>query len=445
MIRLNKDGDYMTKKKYKKRKLRYKIKILSNFLLLILICMSGYYLYNLIINKSPILSITNKNNNLIIELDNNYDCLFTDEYILPDVDSNKWVASDKEYKCYTKFDNSKYIFLKKDNKIVYSTDDVIYLETLSDKVYMALNDKKDLPIKVIGNINNLDFKYSNSAVIDINKGKIISNSIGKTSIITKYNGTKNIIDVIVSDLIVTMPKEYDLKKKELECNKYSEEESDILDDILKSRVNEVGASTRASAVSVARFLTLEFPYRINYFYENGRQTTNKVDGEGRYYHKGLYLTESKYSSLTGSTSSPKAWGCKLYSSPVKRYDNNGLDCSGFVSWVLLNAGFDPKDVGAGFADYLDLTDYGDVKRINSATINDIKVGDLLHSYAAGGHIGIIVGIDNDYFYVAQALWYDEVGVIITKYKKDLLYKSFPHVVLMDKYYINDGKLTNMWY
>lgn len=445
VIRLNKDGDYMTKKRYKKRKLRYKIKILSNFLLLILICTSGYYLYNLIINKSPILSITNKNNNLIIELDNNYDCLFTDEYILPDVDSNKWVASDKEYKCYTKFDNSKYIFLKKDNKIVYSTDDVIYLETLSDKVYMALNDKKDLPIKVIGNINNLDFKYSNSTVIDINKGKIISNSIGKTSIITKYNGTKNIIDVIVSDLIVTMPKEYDLKKKELECNKYSEKESDILDDILKSRVNEVGASTRASAVSVARFLTLEFPYRINYFYENGRQTTNKVDGEGRYYHKGLYLTESKYSSLTGSTSSPKAWGCKLYSNPVKRYDNNGLDCSGFVSWVLLNAGFDPKDVGAGFADYLDLTDYGDVKRINSATIKDIKVGDLLHSYAAGGHIGIIVGIDNDYFYVAQALWYDEVGVIITKYKKDSLYKSFPHVVLMDKYYINDGKLTNMWY
>lgn len=203
----------MAKKRYKKRKLRYKIKILSNFLLLILICTSGYYLYNLIINKSPILSITNKNNNLIIELDNNYDCLFTDEYILPDVDSNKWVASDKEYKCYTKFDNSKYIFLKKNNKIVYSSDDVIYLETLSDKVYMALNDKKDLPIKVIGNINNLDFKYTNSTVIDINKGKIISNSIGNTSIITKYNGTKNIIDVIVSDLIVTMPHEYDLKRK----------------------------------------------------------------------------------------------------------------------------------------------------------------------------------------------------------------------------------------
>ena len=62
--------------------------------------------------------VDRKTNNIwAIELDNNYDCLFTDEYILPDVDSNKWVASDKEYKCYTKFDNSKYIFLKKNNKM----------------------------------------------------------------------------------------------------------------------------------------------------------------------------------------------------------------------------------------------------------------------------------------------------------------------------------------
>ena len=242
-----------------------------------------------------------------------------------------------------------------------------------------------------------------------------------------------------------MPHEYDLKKKYLGCNQYSIEDSKILDDILENRVKEVGTSTRAAAVSVARFLTLEFPYRINYFYENGRQTTNNVDGEGRYYHKGLYLNESKYSSITGSKTGPKTWGCSLYSNPVKRNDKNGLDCSGFVSWVLLNAGFDPKDVGAGFADYLDLTDYGDVKRVNSSTLSSIRVGDLLHSYAAGGHIGIIVGIDNDYFYVAQALWYDEVGVIITKYKKSNLYKSFPHVVLMDKYYINDGKLTDMWY
>ncbi len=435
----------MTKRKYKKRKLKKCFRIFSKFILLVLIVIVAYYLYNSINNKHPILSIVNNNNTLEIELTDKYYCLFKDEYKIPEIDDKEWIESDDNNKCYTKFDNSKYIFLKKDDKIIYSSDDVIYLETLSNKLYIALNDKKDLPIKVIGNINNLNFEYSKSSIIDINDGKIISNSIGSTSIITKYNKIKNKIDVTVTDLIVTMPKEYDLKKDYLECNRYSEDESKVLDTILESRVNEVGISTRAAAVSVARFLTLEFPYRINYFYENGRQTTNNVDGEGRYYHKGLYLTESKYSSITGSKTGPKTWGCSLYSNPVKRYDSNGLDCSGFVSWVLLNAGFDPKDVGAGFADYLDLTDYGDVKRISSSTLSSIKVGDLLHSYAAGGHIGIIVGIDDDYFYVAQALWYDEVGVIITKYKKNNLYKSFPHVVLMDKYYINDGKLTNMWY
>ena len=136
----------MAKKKYKRRKIKYKIKLFFKFILFLLIVFVAYYLYNLLINRSPILSITNKNNNLIIELNDDYKCLFDNEYIIPDIDDDRWKNSDNENKCYTKFDNSKYIFLKKNNKIVYSKDDVIYLETLSNKVYIALNDKKDLPI-----------------------------------------------------------------------------------------------------------------------------------------------------------------------------------------------------------------------------------------------------------------------------------------------------------
>ena len=140
------------------------------------------------------------------------------------------------------------------------------------------------------------------------------------------------------------------------------------------------------------------------------------------------------------------WGCSLYSNPAKRYMDNGLDCSGFVSWALLNSGFDVKDVGAGFSVNSDLTDFGDLKTLTEslATSNTIKPGDLLHSNAAGGHIAIIIGVDSEYYYVAQALWYDEVGVIISKYKKNNLPNSFSEVVLMDKYYINDGNLTYMW-
>ena len=136
----------------------------------------------------------------------------------------------------------------------------------------------------------------------------------------------------------------------------------------------------------------------------------------------------------------------MYSNPAHRNIDNGLDCSGFVSWTLLNAGFDVKDVGAGFSDNSDLTDFGELKSLTTslAKSDKIKVGDLLHSNTAGGHIAIIVGIDSNYYYVAQALWYDEIGVVITKYKKSSLPSSFPHVVLMDKYYKKDGNLTNMW-
>ena len=62
----------------------------------------------------------------------------------------------------------------------------------------------------------------------------------------------------------------------------------------------------------------------------------------------------------------------------------------------------------------------------------------------GGHIGIIVGIDNKNYYVAQAVWFDEVGVIISKYKKEELQDMYNEVVYMDKYYKKDGLLTNMW-
>ena len=76
---------------------------------------------------------------------------------------------------------------------------------------------------------------------------------------------------------------------------YTKEQNDLLDEILKDRINDAGYKTRAGAVEAARFLSLEFPYRIRYFSENGRGNTNKVEGEGRYYQVGLYLDESRFS------------------------------------------------------------------------------------------------------------------------------------------------------
>lgn len=105
-----------------------------------------------------------------------------------------------------------------------------------------------------------------------------------------------------------MPKNFNEDKGYLPCEEYTLEESKLLDEILAYRINEAGYGTRAGAVAAARFLTLEFPYRIAYYWETGRlNNTGKdyVDGEGRYYHKGLYLHESKYADLEASALGPK--------------------------------------------------------------------------------------------------------------------------------------------
>ena len=97
-------------------------------------------------------------------------------------------------------------------------------------------------------------------------------------------------DVIVTDVIVPIPEAFDSSKDFLGCEVFSSDEAKLLDEILLNRIYSVGYGTRAGVVAAARFLTLEFPYRISYRWESGRlNNTGKhyVDGEGRYYHKVL--------------------------------------------------------------------------------------------------------------------------------------------------------------
>ncbi len=429
------------KKKY--RKLLNKIKATT---LLILIIVVLFYILNIILNKKYIENVI-FNNNIVISLkkDKEIYCLISNKEV--SVNDEKWVLSNNK-KCILPYTNKGNIYLKYKNKIIYNSNKDLYIDTSNDKtIYLALNDTYKLYNSLLGNENKLKISNSNDKVITVlENGNVKVLNTGNSIITLKANDKTYTYNIIVTDLITKRPVEYDLDKKYLSCNKYTKEENDTLDLILKTKIENVGYKTRAAAVEAARFLTLDFPYRIDYFYENGRQTTNNVDGEGRYYHIGLYLHESRFDSITGFSKGPKTWGCSLYSTPAKRNMSNGLDCSGFVSWALLNAGFDVKDVGAGWSDKEDLTDFGKVERVTTSlsSSDTIRVGDLLHSERAGGHIGIIVGIDETYYYIAQALWFNETGVIITKIQKNKLSSEFPHVVLMDDYYKEDGKLTNMW-
>lgn len=377
-------------------------------------------------------------------------------------ENDEWIKAN-DNKCTFEIDDNLYDFYIKNNYgNIIKVDEASSLGSIIDlnidkgKVYLAIGAEHTPTLKItsVGNADkNILWTSSNDKIasVDIN-GKIKGLKKGNAKVTAKVMDKEISIDVVVTDLIIQRPKSFNNKKKYLGCNIYSKEDNDLLDEILKDRINDVGYKTRAGVVEAARFLALEFPYKIKYFSENGRmgERSYKVDGEGRYYHQGLYLHSSRYKGIKYVQQGPKTWGCRMYSRVAHNSSANGLDCSGFITWVLLNGGFDVGDVGAGVSPGIkDLTDYGEKTIFNAKVVasGKVKVGDLLSSEGpGGGHIAIIVGEDDKYYYVAESLWTSpNVGVVIIPYSKKNLFKRYYYVMLMDSYYKEDGKLTKLWY
>ena len=316
--------------------------------------------------------------------------IYKNENIIPDV-NDKWIlAKDKDIAIELD-KNIYYVFLKNQNNKIFRVDNtsklgkITSIEINKKKVYLAIKGtySTTLSFDGIGAITNDVTWYSDDesiATVDQN-GKIAGVKKGNTKVHAKVMDKDTSVDVVVTDLIIVRPKTYNSKKKYLPCGIYSKADNDLLDEILKDRINDAGYKTRAATVEAARFLALEFPYKIRYFSENGRGSTNGVDGEGRYYHVGLYLHSSRYEKIGKRSAGPKTWGCSLYSRPSHGYRPNGFDCSGFVSWVMLQGGFDVGDIGAGLAPHKDLTDFGVRTKFNYEVVKSgkVKVGDLLSS------------------------------------------------------------------
>jgi len=375
----------------------------------------------------------------------------------PDVNSKDWKLVAGNTAKYL-LDDDYYCFFKNEDNVINQVEETELLGRLTsfslnkNHIYLAIDDTytPTLTYDVVGVINEKPYWYSDDesvATVD-QYGKIYGVNKGKTKVHVKLSGRNIYLDVLVTDVIVKRPKKYNPDKTYLPCKKYNKEENDLIDKIFKERIKDAGYKTRAGVVEAARFYALEFPYQLQYFNENGRLTGNGVDGEGRYYHKGFYLDKSRFSNITKSANGPQIWGCNMYSWPIHKYIPNGLDCSGFVSWILYNGGFDPGDIGAGVTGgKKDYTDVGKrtvlTKKVEKS--GKIKVGDLLSSGGpGGGHVAIIVGIDKKKYYTAESLWnYPNVG--IREYTKEKFVKKFYYIMFMDEFYKKDGNITNMWY
>ena len=381
-------------------------------------------------------------------------CQFED-----DKESTNWIKV-KDDKCaydaktynYTinlKYNDNQIVTYKKKIKI----DGIAGVKLNNKKKYMALGESFNIDAKLdyVGEVDTkLTYKSSNPGVISIDGNGVITATGEGTSKIIVYTSNKmeESFDITSTGLI-RVPT-LDNNKPTVPCNAHSTEQVNLLDDILASRVEEAGPGTRAAVAVAARFLTLEFPYKVPYFYENGRLTGNGVEGEGRYYKKGLYLGIDKQNQIKTRMAGPASWGCPLmnyeddgYRKPHTYYAN-GLDCSGYVTWVLVQAGLDLGDIGAGASYERDYTDIGEL-RYNSYDLlhsGQVHVGDLI---GWDGHIAIIGAMSDTNIYVTESLI---PGVIMDEYDYSSPYSKFysryDYIIDMTNNYKGDGNLKNMW-
>ena len=315
----------------------------------------------------------------------------------------------------------------------------------------------------VGGTKNINFKFEyddqfdrtvqytieDPSIISIENDKIYGLKNGVTSFTARLkDGNIKKYTVQVTDII--QPASPNNNKEYLPCERYSEEEAQLLETILDSRIQEAGIGTRGAVLAAARFLSMEFPYSIRYFNENGRLNGHgrpMIDGEGRYYHKGLYLTKSDYKDISKSTATgPKVWGCNIYDQFISKMNMNGFTCSGFVTWAMLNGGFDVGDVGAGdFAQFNDdLSDLGPHHEITTEymTNGNFKPGDFI---GRNGHAALIIGVDENNVYTAESLPAKMKVYTYERYHGIVKDDNLTYVIEMSDIYPNgDGNWTWMW-
>ena len=315
----------------------------------------------------------------------------------------------------------------------------------------------EVVLEIEGEVDeSIVWSSSDTTVAEISEDGLVT-GIGNGTVTITAKTTNNLTatsEVVVTDCIILPSNEY---KKFIPAYYYTPEEAELMDRILASRINDAGGpGTRGAVVAAARFITLEMPYMIPYFYENGRMDPNPgrpvCDGEGRYYHVGLYLSEAKFETIARSVAGPAIWGAPLtnfetagYFTAGHRYPN-GLDCSGYVSWAMVNGGIDTGDIGAGnyYGIEKEFYDIGERLPLSPELLlsGEIKPGDLI---GIDGHIAIICGLDSKYIWISESYYRGVNTVCFTINRGVMNCQEYDFVIKMDHmYYAGQGTYTDTW-
>lgn len=424
-----------------------------------LLCFLSFFMLNPITISNISYSSLNPDNSLTVymDVDNNYldsVCAINEnEWVKPVNGKCEFNVVDGEYKLKVK--NS---FTNDYKEINIKINEITKVKIHTHEYYLAPGESYNLRLSFeeIGSVTDKEVTWTSDDenIVKVDNGKITGNNVGTTNVkVTTKNGVSDTIKVIVTDII--RKPELDDNKSKVPCNRYSKEENELLDKILESRVTAEEPGSRAAMIQVLRFITLNFRYKVPYFFEHGRlNNTNGqryVDGEGRYYHIGLYLNESKFKDLKKVHSGPAIWGCGLvnyddeYGWTIGGLYPNGLDCSGFVTWAMLNSGHDVGDIGSGISPGIDdMSDIGEMHELTYeyANARKYKVGDIV---ARDGHTALIAGLDDNYIYIAESLL---KGVRINKLsytdRNSDLYRLYGYINTLDNFYSSDGSYTVMW-
>ncbi|MBQ6559754.1 MAG: Ig-like domain-containing protein [Erysipelotrichaceae bacterium] len=324
-----------------------------------------------------------------------------------------------------------------------------------------------------GNDEELRITSSDESVASVQDGKIITGSPGTATITVSSHGISDSVEIEVTDLYTLIDTD-SMNKPILHETICDDEQNRKLDQVLEMKIAEAGYHTRAGVVAAARFMVLQFPYRLAYFAETGKLDntvdSRRSDGEGRYYHKGFYLSEEKYEDIVASILGPKYWGQYFKEDTTEDHSRdeeyldgglvvsdigtnlylmkrpNGLDCGGFVSWCYYNAGYDFGDMGAGGPGSYGMSMLGERVSITDELLQSdrIRCGDLC---GFTGHVGIVIGIEDDYIWIADTI---RTGTKVRRYERnvgsfnELGDDAFTYFMLMDEEYLEDGNYTEMW-